>query len=82
MTKTKHTPKRLPIEKESAILVGVFWFGSREYGSCTECKTWEAAELECVRHKRLGYEKPGISEVRIIHRTQKVYRPREAYMHE
>lgn len=74
--------KRLPIETDTVILVGVYWFGSGDYGGFTKCSTWEAAEENAAFHRRLGYDKPGISEVRILHRTLKVYRPRESFVHE
>lgn len=70
--------KRCPIETDTIILVGVFWFGSGEYGGFTKCKNWEDAESQAASKRRLGYDKPGVSEVRILHRTLKVYRPRES----
>jgi hypothetical protein len=66
---------RLPIATVKQIYAAVFWFGSQEYGGLHHCKTWEDAESQAALLKRVGYDDPGICEVRIIQTVEKTYRP-------
>jgi hypothetical protein len=74
--------RQLPIQTNYRIMVGAYWFGSAEYGGLIDCKSFKDAESEAAQLRKHGYEKPGISEVRILERTLRVYRPKESFVHE
>lgn len=63
-----------PLSSKRRISIAVYWFGENEYGGMTDCKTFAEAEAEAARTRLLGYEKPSVSEVRIVVRSTKVYR--------
>ena len=62
------------VATKKKLLVAVYWFGDKSYGGSHSCDTWKEAEQQADLRKRLGYDNPGVSEVRIIQQTSKVYR--------
>ena len=54
-------------------LVGVYWLYDGEYGGMHEVASYEAALHKAAEIHRLGYNKPGIHEVRIVETRRKIW---------